>query len=59
MEEEEHQEPAPPAVDDVNAKRAAHVDGDEVPEVDDNSACKELEGEFDAVAEVFEVVYDA
>ena len=46
-------------MDDVDAKGATHIDGDEVPEVDDDSACEELEGEFDAVAEVFEVVYDA
>jgi hypothetical protein len=46
-------------VDDVDTEGAAHVDGDEVPEVDDYSACKELEGKFDAVIEILEVVDDA
>ena len=43
-------------MDDMDSEWAAHIDGDEVPEVYDDSAGKELEGEFDTVAEVFEVI---
>ena len=43
----------------MDAKWAAHVYGYEVPEIDDNATGQELVGEFDAVAEVFEVINNA